>query len=71
MPINKSTMTKIYRYHIVDASGTRIESNLPERHHAEVLVEFLTAQGHKDLQIVEEHCPQLHGHRLGRDPDLH
>jgi hypothetical protein len=64
-------MTKIYRYHIVDANGTRIESNLPERAHAETMREFLTTQGHKDLTITQEHCPQLHGHRLGRDPDLH
>ena len=69
--VNKSTMAKIYRYHVCKSNGERIESNIPERHQAQTLIDFLEqTQGMKDLYIEQEHCPQLTG-IMGRDPDLH
>jgi len=64
--------TKIYTYHVIDKNGNYIERNLPDRNHAEVVIRFLEETEHRnDLAIIAEHKPQLKGHILGRDPDLH
>lgn len=63
---------KIYLYHIIDSTGNYVERNLPEKSHAQTVINFLEeTQGRKDLAVIAEHRPQLHGHKLGRDPDLH
>jgi len=63
---------KIYRYHIVTPNNDRLESNIPEYDQAVTIQSFLQEKLKRDdLQIIKEHVPQLHGHRLGRDPDLH
>lgn len=66
--------TKIYRYHIVDRNDKIIEANIPDEEQAETYLRFLQERdgyATDELHITKEHVPQLHGHRLGRDPDLH
>jgi hypothetical protein len=61
---------KIYRYHIVDEQGNRVESNIPELTQAYAYLEFLKeTQGIITYTIEQEHIPQARG--MGRDPDLH
>lgn len=64
-------MAKIYKYHLVDKQGKYWEKNIPEYSQAETIRAFLQERDHVELQIEEEHVPQLHGHVMGRDPDLH
>lgn len=64
-------MTKIYRYHLRDSDGKYWEKNIPEEHQAESIRQFMYDCQGIALEIEKEHCPQLHGHILGRDPDLH
>lgn len=66
-------MTKYYRYHIL-LHDEYVERNLPTQESAETYAQFLVAREGYDpntLHIEREHVPQLDGHRLGRDPDLH
>lgn len=64
--------TKIYRYHIIDGFGNRIESDIPERSQAESVLNFLITRDQLvNATIIEEHVPQTNGSILGRDPDLH
>jgi len=63
-------MAKVYVYHVVDSTGAVIET-VPDRDVADTLVNYLETQGQTDLRVIKEHRPQLHGHRMGRDPDLH
>tara|TARA_B100000282_G_C31647609_1_gene451509 strand:+ start:503 stop:745 length:243 start_codon:yes stop_codon:yes gene_type:complete len=70
--LNNLMLAKIYKYHIVDFEGNRIESNIPDQEQAEIFLQFIIDRdGRTDLKIEKIHSPQLDGHILGRDPDLH
>lgn len=59
-----------YRYHIVDRNGKRVESNIPDEHQAETVLNFLKEQKpHEEYSIEQEQFYTVKG--LGRDPDLH
>lgn len=66
-----TTNVKIYRYHLLDESGNYVEKDIPEESQAHTIANFLIETQNIKVTIEEEHVPQLHGHRLGRDPDLH
>ena len=60
----------LYRYHINDSTGLRVESNLPSLRDADEVVMFLKLQNPEQLYTVEqEQIYTVQG--LGRDPDLH
>jgi hypothetical protein len=60
----------LYRYHINDSTGARVESNLPSLRDADEVVQFLKLQNPEELYTVEqEQIYTVQG--LGRDPDLH
>tara|TARA_B100000925_G_scaffold159264_1_gene119555 strand:- start:600 stop:800 length:201 start_codon:yes stop_codon:yes gene_type:complete len=63
---------KIYKYHIVDSEGNYIESNIPDEEQAYTYLRFIADRDNRsDLSVEKIHSPQLNGHILGRDPDLH
>jgi hypothetical protein len=64
-------MTKIYRYHLIDDQGNYLEKDIPEESQAQTIANFIWESQGVQVSIEKEHVPQLHGHRLGRDPDLH
>ena len=61
-----------YRYHILNTRGEHIESNLPNRSHAEAVINHLKdTDPCNPYTIVEEQIFSKESTRLGRDPDLH
>lgn len=64
-------MAKIFKYHLTDSNGNYVEKNIPDYDAAVKYKNFLYESQNLLLEIVEEHVPQLDGHKLGRDPDLH
>ena len=61
-----------YRYHIVNSRGEQVESNLPDRSHAEAVINHLKdTDPCNPYTIVEEQIFSKESTRLGRDPDLH
>ena len=61
-----------YRYHIANSRGEHIESNLPDRSHAEAVINHLKdTDPCNPYTIVEEQIFSKESMRLGRDPDLH
>ena len=59
-----------FKYHIVDSTGNRIESDIPELEQAETFVQFLLENHpHETYTIEQERIYTVKG--LGRDPDLH
>jgi len=65
-----NTHMPLLRYHIVDQSGDRWESNIPEHSQAAQALEHLKlANPHTEFTIQTEQIYTVEG--LGRDPDLH
>lgn len=65
-----NTLMPTYRYHIVDAQGTRVESNIPDRDQAETYRQFLVDKyPYETYSIEQERIYTVRG--MGRDPDLH
>ena len=61
-----------YRYHIVNSRGEHTESNLPDRSHAEAVIDHLKLiDPCNPYTIIEEQIFSKESTRLGRDPDLH
>ena len=61
-----------YRYHILNSQGLRVESNLPDEHHATAVIEHLATTDPLNAYTVEqEQIYSRESTRLGRDPDLH
>jgi hypothetical protein len=60
----------VYRYHIINRAGERVESNIPTEDQAQTYLEFLKQQNpHETFSIEQERVYTVKG--LGRDPDLH
>ena len=61
-----------YRYHILNSQGARVESNLPDEHHARAVIEHLATTDPLNVYSIEqEQIFTKESLRLGRDPDLH
>ena len=61
-----------FRYHIVNRQQERVESNLPDRHTAQAVIDHLKlTDPHVEFEIIEEQIYSRESTRLGRDPDLH
>ena len=60
----------VYRYHIINRAGERVESNIPTEEQAHTYIEFLREQNPHDAFTVEQERVYL-VRGLGRDPDLH
>ena len=60
----------IKKYHILDSTKKRVESNLPDQTHVDTVIAFLKEQNpHEQYTVEEETVYTVKG--LGRDPDLH
>lgn len=66
-------MAKYFKHHIVDSQGNHIESHIAgDLEQAQSVLRFLEQSLNRyDLKLISEHVPQMGGHILGRDPDLH
>jgi len=61
---------EVFKYHILDSKGNRIERDIPELDQAETYLQFLQQQNpHETYTIEPERIYRVKG--LGRDPDLH
>ena len=61
-----------YRYHILNREQERVESNLPDRSHAEAVIDHLKlTDPTNEYAIEQEQIYSRESTRLGRDPDLH
>ena len=61
-----------YIYHILNSRGEQVESNLPDRSHAEAVINHLNGTDPcNPYTIIEEQIFSKESTRLGRDPDLH
>ena len=61
-----------FKYHVINSQGEHTESNLPDEHTAQAVIDHLKLTDPLNVYTVEqEQIITKESLRLGRDPDLH